>query len=301
MTYDGETHEQEAHLLAMAGSPSTFRRQLLEVAAGAKPADMWHQAQADADAPTLFPNTSAIEAAHETLQTWHSEDYHFTSLYRDNFPTVLRVVFDCPAFLFYKGNIDLLAHKDCISIVGSRDATPTALAKIPRVVQLVNDAGFAIASGLARGVDACAHEETLRVGGTPVGVIATPIHGPYTPAETRELHAHVEKSGLLVSQFLPGSSVHKGNFIARNTTMSGLSKATIVVHARDNSGTRHQVKAALGHGHQVLLLEDAMADASWAKDTVKQYEAAVAINSPEELAAHLTRLAQPSSVLEFCQ
>jgi len=96
-----------------------------------------------------------------------------------------------------------------------------------------------VVSGLARGIDTHAIAAALEAGGRVIAVIGTPLDKAY-PAENARLQERIYREHLLISPFAPGARIHRGNFPARNRLMAALSDATVIIEARDTSGTRHQ-------------------------------------------------------------
>lgn len=213
--------------------------------------------------------------AEAEVEAWFSDDrYQVVSILDDEYPKLLKDVRDAPPFLFYRGSLDVL-HSPGASVVGTRDVSDTGIAQTQDTAHQLVERGIPVISGMARGVDATAHWATLNHGGIPIGVIATSILGPYTPAPNRDLHEAVADRGLLVSQFAPGTPVHKGSFLQRNATMSGLGFATIIIEAREKSGTRAQARNAMHHGRPVILTESVISNTQWGKDLITNYREAV--------------------------
>jgi hypothetical protein len=122
---------------------------------------------------------------------------------------------------------------------------------------------------MAKGVDYVAHSTTLELGGLTIAVMGTPIEGCY-PKEHRELKGLIAASGLVVSQFEPGSSSQRYNFPKRNETMAAMSVMTIVTEASATSGTRHQVAASIKLGRRVGFLASLVAlQIPWIKDALR--------------------------------
>lgn len=221
----------------------------------------------------LFDDPRAVDEARREVADWvHQLDAldgpaGVLSLLDPDYPSQLRATPDAPPFLFYRGDLSVLG-RDGVSVVGTRDVSRDGRARAKEAAEAVAQAGLCVLSGLARGVDAVAHEATLAAGGTPVGVIATPVTGPYTPATNRALHEQVAQAGCLVSQFPPGTHVHKASFLQRNAVMSALGIASILVEAGESSGTRHQARAAMSHGRPVILTRDIVDGTQWGRDLV---------------------------------
>lgn len=154
--------------------------------------------------------------------------------------------------LWYLGDPSLLS-KPLAAIVGTREVSAEGIRNTSRLSAILTKAGFGVVSGLAKGVDRAAHESALSCGGLTVAVMGTPIEQCY-PREHRELKEEISEHGLVISQFKPGSPVHRSNFPKRNELMAQLCEVTFVVEASLDSGTKHQVKAATRCGHKVGFL-----------------------------------------------
>jgi DNA processing protein len=160
---------------------------------------------------------------------------------------------------YYKGDIGLL-ESPSISIVGARKCTEDGARRAKKLSRNLGEAGFTVVSGLARGIDTVAIEETLSLGGNVVGVIGTPINR-YYPPENRKLQDRLAEEKLLISQ-VPFYVYAKEPFAAkrlhfpqRNETMAALSEATVIVEASDTSGALTQARACLQQGRRLFILD----------------------------------------------
>lgn len=163
-----------------------------------------------------------------------------------------------PELLYYRGDIGLI-ESPCVSIVGTRDATPEGKRRAEKISRSFVEAGYTVVSGLAAGIDAVAMKAAIDAGGRTIGVIGTPINEAY-PKENRDLQEVVAKSHLLISQVPfyryanePFQS-KKRYFPERNETMAALSMATIIVEASDTSGTLIQARACVQQGRKLFIL-----------------------------------------------
>ncbi len=182
----------------------------------------------------------------------------------DGYPTNLRLVYDRPPFLFVRGALPVPGTR-ALAVVGTRSASAEGLEQARLLAGALASRGVVVVSGLARGIDAAAHEATLEAGGQTVAVMGTGIRRVY-PAEHTELAQRiVESGGALVSQFFPDSPPSGFHFPLRNRTMSGLALGTVVVEASHTSGARMQARIALEHGKRVFLLSGLVTRESWAQ------------------------------------
>lgn len=162
-------------------------------------------------------------------------------------------------FLYYQGWWDLV-NTPSVAVVGTREPSSEGRARAVRLVkQLVADK-FTIVSGLARGIDAIAHQTAIDAGGMTVGVIGTPLSHNY-PNENKDLQQRIAQEYLLISQvpIIRYSHQHPAQnrlfFPERNITMSALTQATVIVEAGETSGTLVQARAALAQGRKLFILD----------------------------------------------
>jgi DNA processing protein len=132
---------------------------------------------------------------------------------------------------------------------------------------MLGERGVIVVSGLAEGIDTAAHETAIASGGRTVAVLGTPLDKAY-PAKNRVLQDRIMADHLAVSQFPAGSPSQPRNFPMRNRTMALISDATVIVEAKDGSGTIHQGWEALRLGRPLFLMESLAKDASvsWPKE-----------------------------------
>lgn len=169
-----------------------------------------------------------------------------------SYPPLLRHIPDAPLVLYVKGELDGTDDLTC-AVVGSRNATRYGLGVVgPLVTDLVR-AGCTIVSGMARGLDAAAHEAALRAGGRTVAVLGTGIDRPY-PISSRPLYRRISEVGAVVSEYAPGVGVRSEQFLARNRIIAGMSRGLLVIEAGARSGTANTVSHALGYDRPVYAV-----------------------------------------------
>jgi DNA processing protein len=175
------------------------------------------------------------------------------TLVDDDYPPLLREIIDPPLALHVRGRRELL-QRNALAVVGSRRAAPYALnATRHLVAPLARDAELVIVSGLARGVDAAAHQAALDVGGGTIGVLGTGIDVVY-PRSNRRLFERMESEALIVSEFAPGTPPLAQNFPIRNRIISGLSRGTVIVEATGRSGSLITARMAAEQGREVFAV-----------------------------------------------
>jgi len=167
------------------------------------------------------------------------------------FPPLLAEIADPPAALFVWGDPALLV-RPAAAIVGSRDHTPYGASATRLLASGVARAAVVV-SGMARGLDAIAHEATLEAGGATVGVLGNGF-GVIYPAANRALYERVSREGCLVSELPPGERPRVSTFPRRNRIIAGLAGVTVVVEAAVNSGALITADCALEEGRSVLAV-----------------------------------------------
>lgn len=164
-----------------------------------------------------------------------------------------------PVTIYVKGDTSLMSSGVRVSVIGSREATREGLARARKLSSLLVRRGITVVSGLAKGIDLAAHMTAMDLGGRTIGVIGTPLDVFY-PKENQILQTEIGTKHLLISQFAPGTPSHKGNFPTRNRLMALLSDATVIVEAKDGSGTTHQGWEALRLARPLWILQSAASD-----------------------------------------
>lgn len=158
-----------------------------------------------------------------------------------------------PRQLYAQGDLSLLANGIRVSVVGTRTPSDLGRKRAAKLCRFLVVEGFTVVSGLARGLDTVAHEETLRAGGRTVAVLGNSLDRSYPP-ENAGLQRRIGSEHLLLSQYPPGTPPLRKNFPLRNRTMALISDATVVVEAGPRSGTQSQGWEALRLGRPLFLL-----------------------------------------------
>ncbi|HEY4829758.1 MAG TPA: DNA-processing protein DprA, partial [Solirubrobacteraceae bacterium] len=155
------------------------------------------------------------------------------------YPLALRRLTAPPAVLHVAGGLNRLLEfvaGELVAIVGSRRASPYGLDVSRSLGRGLAVTGITVVSGMAAGVDSAAHAGALEAGGPTIAVLPGPAHRPY-PAGKRALHRRIVAGGLAVSELGPGTSVRRWMFLARNRIIAALAAMTVVVEAREHSGS----------------------------------------------------------------
>ena len=186
---------------------------------------------------------------------WLERDSRHAILTRDDpdYPPLLAQIPDPPPALYLVGNPAMLLRPQ-IAVVGSREATPQGLRIAERFAATLASAGLTVTSGLARGIDAAAHQGALSgPGGSTVAVVATGPDRVY-PSVHRRLAHRIADQGLMVSLWPVGTVARSGHFPQRNRVISGLSLGTLIVEAALRSGSLITARLAAEQGRSVYAV-----------------------------------------------
>jgi DNA processing protein len=157
----------------------------------------------------------------------------------DAYPSALADLGDAPAVVFGRGDPALVAgvsRDEAVTIVGSRRPSGYGLDVARALGRDVASAGLAVISGMAMGIDSRAHRGALDAGGLTVAVLGTGVDVPYPPRSTR-LYEEIVERGAVISELPPGTQARRWMFPARNRIMAALGAMTVVVEARERSGS----------------------------------------------------------------
>lgn len=165
------------------------------------------------------------------------------------YPALLKEIRDYPKELYYIGDPKLLEEK-CVSIVGSRKTNQYGRSTAYSFGKALGQRGITVVSGMAVGIDTCAHEGALQEKGNTAAVLACGLDLCYPP-RNRELKGKIESAGIVLSEYPPGTAAQRYYFPQRNRIISGLSLLTVVVQAGNRSGALITAELAADQGRDV--------------------------------------------------
>ena len=177
---------------------------------------------------------------------------HVLSLADPRYPAALLEAADPPLLLFTQGRLALL-NAPAVAVVGSRHATPQGCQNAGAFSLALSQAGVTIVSGLARGIDAAAHEGGLAGPGSTIAVVGTGLDIVY-PGAHQALARRICDQGLVLSEFTLGTPPLAANFPKRNRIVAALSRGTLVVEAALQSGSLITARLAAEMGREVLAI-----------------------------------------------
>lgn len=195
------------------------------------------------------------------------------------YPAALADLDDAPPLLWALGD-PALAARPVIALVGARNASSLGLRMAQRLAQELGAAGFTVVSGLARGIDAAAHEAALATG--TIGVQAGGIDVIY-PAENTALSARMAGEGLRLAELPPGTQPQARHFPQRNRIIAGLARATVVIEAAARSGSLLTARNALDYGREVMAVPGHPMDARAAGCNLLLRDGALLVRGAEDV------------------
>ena len=206
-----------------------------------------------------------------------------------DFPPLLAQLPAPPPILAVRGDVKTL-RKPAVAIVGSREGSAAALMLAERFATDLGAAGFAIVSGLARGVDAAAHKGALQTG--TIAVLAGGLDRPYPP-QNLKLHEMICERGAVVSEAPLGMVARARDFPRRNSIISGLSRGVVVIEAALRSGSLITARAAGDQGRDVMAVPGSPLDprARGSNQLIKQ--GATLVENAEDVIAALGEAPAP--------
>jgi DNA processing protein len=170
----------------------------------------------------------------------------------ERFPPLLHEIFAPPPVLFVKGNLDVFS-RHAVGIVGTRHPTPYGIRAAGAISRELAQAGIAVVSGLALGIDTAAHQACLEAGGCTIAVLGCGVDVIYPPSN-HALADRITEQGAIVSEFALGTKPLGHHFPRRNRIISGLSAGVLVVEAGEKSGALITANFALQQGREVFAL-----------------------------------------------
>ena len=294
------THDEQIYLIGITlikGVGSVLARQLIQFFGSAKAVFTEKQRMLEkvpgigeyTAAKIKESETEALKRAEQEIVFIEKNKITVFSMLDSQYPVRLQECPDAPVVFYYKGNADLHAAR-ILSIVGTRNATEYGRHLTESLLKdLAKDfPDVLIVSGLAYGIDICAHRSALKIGLPTVGVLAHGLDRIY-PAVHRNTAAEMVQKGGLLTDFMSGTNPDRENFLRRNRLIAGLADATIVVESAEKGGALVTADIAFSYGRDVYAFPGRVADKySIGCNRLIQTNKAGLITSAHDLAAALS-------------
>jgi len=221
-----------------------------------------------AEAAQFIFDGKARAAAEKELNQLSGQSATVISFDCPEYPERLKEIFDPPPVLWVRGDASLLSRPS-IAVVGTRHPTPYGSGVAEILARDLSARRLLIVSGMARGIDTCAHKGALAARMPTVAVWGTGVDVVY-PKENRKLAEEIlALGGAIVSEMPLGTFPAPQNFPRRNRIISGLSIAVLVVEASENSGTRVTARCAAEQNRDLYAVPgNVTSKASWTPNTL---------------------------------
>lgn len=218
------------------------------------PVTFWRclrKAQGDIEAAcTLVEDLASEEVAEQELLEHDRRGFQVVLGADAALPKRLRQVRDSPILLSAVGNLSLL-KRPCVAIVGARNASLQGKIFAAKLARELGECGVVVISGLARGIDAAAHEGSLETGS--VAVLAGGLDVVY-PAEHQNLYTSLAEKGVVLAEMRLGTSIEPSLFPRRNRIIAGLAQGVILIEAAAKSGSLITAQYALDNGREIFIV-----------------------------------------------
>jgi DNA processing protein len=205
-------------------------------------------------------NPSYLERARHELDFARRNGVQLLFYTDKEYPYRLAECKDAPLLIFYKGNCPLNASK-LLGVVGTRRMTDAGRINCEQILSdlATRHSDLVIVSGLAYGVDVCAHRAALAHGLRTVGVMGTGMSHIY-PAEHRQVATQMKEQGGLLTEYYSDMQIDRNNFVARNRIIAGLSDAVLVVESAEKGGALLTAEFANSYSRDVFALPGRVTD-----------------------------------------
>ena len=208
-------------------------------------------------AKDILENDALVRAENE-LDKLSKKDIDIMFYLDETYPQRLRAYHDAPLLLYTRGQMDLNHHR-IVSIVGTRKITEYGTIQCERLIDELSAYDCLILSGLAYGVDTCAHRKAVELGTPTVGVLGHGIDQLY-PAANRKLASKMMDKGGLISEYPLGTKPDRENFPRRNRVIAGLADAVIVIESAAKGGSMITAEFANEYSKDVFAVPGRISD-----------------------------------------
>jgi DNA processing protein len=186
------------------------------------------------------------------LKTLNKLGGRIITVWDEDFPPLLKKIYDPPLVLYVLGNFDE-KDKYSIAVVGTRMPTNYGKIQTEKIVADLVEQNITVVSGLARGIDSVAHSSALKNNGRTIAVIGSGLDVIY-PSENKKLFNEIKEKGIIISEFNLGTIPNAENFPKRNRIISGLTLGTLVIETAITGGAMQTARLALDQNREVFAI-----------------------------------------------
>ncbi|MDE7302394.1 MAG: DNA-processing protein DprA [Oscillospiraceae bacterium] len=196
---------------------------------------------------------TTAEQINELIGYCESHNIYILTFDDELYPERLKSIYNPPAVLFCRGDMNCLESDFSISVVGTRKPSDYSVRVTAALVRELCSFGITIVSGFAVGIDITANLSAARCGGKTIAVLGCGLDRDY-PRENVQYRSEIEANGLFISEYYPLAGGTRASFPARNRILSGLSLGTVVSEAAVKSGALITANLALSQGKDIFAL-----------------------------------------------
>ncbi len=187
------------------------------------------------------------------LEEIQSKNIKVITMLDAEYPELLKQIHDPPAVLFIKGDADILTSERNIAVVGSRRASNYIKDLVGKIIGGLKGSDAVIVSGMAVGVDGCAHKSALENNLKTIAVLGSGFDWIY-PKENKKLFQQIQENGAVVSEYYPDKEPITWRFPLRNRIISGLCKGTLIAEAGLKSGALITARLCLEQNRDLMCI-----------------------------------------------
>ena len=195
----------------------------------------------------------SLDRAEKVLEDCAKDGQFLLTMDDAAYPARLRNIYDPPLLLYGKGSLPLFDEEVAVTVVGTRSCTPYGVKAASELGYELAKQGALLVSGMAKGIDGEVLRGALRAGGFTAAVLGGGADVVY-PAANRRLYEDIAATGVILSEYPPGTEPRGEHFPVRNRLLSALSVATLVVEAPERSGALITAATALEQGREVFAV-----------------------------------------------
>jgi DNA processing protein len=177
---------------------------------------------------------------------------HLITLWDDEYPAILRKIYDPPVLLYARGKFQN-SDEYSIAVVGTRQPTNYGKIQTEKIVTDLANQKITIVSGMARGIDSIAHKTALKSGSRTIAVLGSGLNVIYPP-ENKKLYDEISDSGVVITEYSIDTKPDAVNFPKRNRIISGLSLGCVIVETGITGGAMQTASLALDQGREVFAV-----------------------------------------------
>lgn len=267
--------------------PATFRDLINHFGSAERALEMLPELSRRGGSSRPIRVASVAEAERE-LETAERHGARFLGIGEPGYPPALRQIEAAPPLIAVKGDL-AVSSRPAVGIVGSRNASISGAKFAAMIARDVGRAGYTIISGLARGIDAAAHEASLETG--TIAALAGGLDRPYPPENLR-LYNEICETGLVISEMPFGWEARARDFPRRNRLIAGIALGTVVVEAASRSGSLITARLAAEFGRLVFAVPGSPLDPRCHGTNGLLKDGAIVTTSPSDVLETLAPLSR---------